>query len=326
LSAAGARAQSNGVAGVPGLSGILPLTAGSVLVYWPPGSTALRLVAEGASGKAGVRAVRTGSGWAVMEGLLAGQDYRFRLTDGYILGPVRFHTHGDPYVEWGFVPAPAPGVGERGADAPLLLSRTEITNELYLRYCREAGAPYPEEPNFRDVRDYLQNYPHHPVVNVTWHGAAGFCDWLSRTLGLPPGSVRLPAEAEWERAARASSGLYPWGDARPDKTRAHYGDSRPARVGSYPASPDGLWDLAGNVWEWCRDWYVPEEPSGAAGEPLFKVVRGGSWADPPDMLRMEARGKLSPGVGLSTVGFRVARPLPEGFPGAAAALMDETGK
>jgi formylglycine-generating enzyme required for sulfatase activity len=189
------------------------------------------------------------------------------------------------------------------------------------------------------VRDYLQNYPRHPVVNVTWYGAVGFCNWLSRRMGLPlvyagtektnaPGA-RLPTEAEWERAARLSGGRYPWGDESADPTRANYrqisstGGGSPARVGSYPANPAGLWDLAGNVWEWCQDWYVPNDAPAGFAAPLFKVLRGGSWADPAESLRSQVRGKLSPDLGLSTVGFRVALSLPPGFPGSASALVNK---
>jgi formylglycine-generating enzyme required for sulfatase activity len=94
------------------------------------------------------------------------------------------------------------------------------------------------------------------VVGVSWVEAREFCRWLSEESGK---KMELPTEAQWERAARGDDGRkYPWGDEEPDGTRAHYGkdwEEGPMPVGSHPAGkgPYGHMDLAGNVWEWCRD-------------------------------------------------------------------------
>jgi formylglycine-generating enzyme required for sulfatase activity len=112
--------------------------------------------------------------------------------------------------------------------------------------------------------DYFLNYPDCPKVNVTWRDAKAYRDWVGRD---------LPTEARWEKAARGYDGrACPWGDGPPDGTRGNFADRSAANqvsdtsrddgyaftapVGSYPAgaSPYGCLDMAGNVWEWCRDW------------------------------------------------------------------------
>ena len=153
----------------------------------------------------------------------------------------------------------------------------------------------------------------HPVKEVTWYGAAAYCDWLSLREGLPraydhdtwqcnghdPYSAqgyRLPTEAEWERACRAGTTTpFHTGDCLDAGTEANYNGNHPYNdcpdgsyegwtvpVGSYPANEWGLHDMHGNLYEWCNDWYTSyggdeTDPAGPSGPEAYRVLRGGSW-------------------------------------------------
>ncbi len=138
-------------------------------------------------------------------------------------------------------------------------------------------------------------HPNRPVTRVSWYEAAGYCAWKG---------VRLPTEAEWERAAAGEGKReYPWGDERPEATRANYRETGPGHatpVGLYPAgaTPEGLQDMAGNVWEWCADWYE---------EGKYRVLRGGAWYDTYDILRAADRYGVEPEYRNDNIGFRLAR-------------------
>ena len=134
----------------------------------------------------------------------------------------------------------------------------------------------------------------HPIVNVTWHDAKAYATWARK---------RLPTEAEWEKAARGGldGQRYPWGNTI-DRSKANYVTARVGRtisVGSYCPNGYGLYDMAGNVWEWCLD-----ARENVTGE---RVLRGGSWGSPARNLRVDYRGSSTPGSWNAHCGFRCAR-------------------
>ncbi len=165
---------------------------------------------------------------------------------------------------------------------PFYLQRHEVTNAEYRRFDPRHAPGAPGD---------------HPVVHVSWYDAMAYAAWFGGT---------LPTEAEWELAARGPAGrTYPWGNERPTRTRANYdydgsGGGRPtgtSPVGSFPegATPERIHDLAGNVWEWCRD-----------GLPNTRVLKGGSFFNGERFLAAATRNSLHPEGSESVVGFRVA--------------------
>ena len=186
------------------------------------------------------------------------------------------------------------------------IDKTEVTVAEYRRFCEATGRSLPEAPSWGWKDD-------HPVVKVTWEEATAYAVWAGK---------QLPTEAEWEKAARGTDGReYPWGkkwDAGKCVNKSNSGNGTQP-VGSHPAgaSPCGALDMAGNVWEWCADWfdenYYPSAPASNPHGPdsgRARVVRGGAWcdADPGD-LRVAVRDGLGPTSGLGLLGFRcVLRP------------------
>ncbi len=164
--------------------------------------------------------------------------------------------------------------------------------------------------------DRKWNGPNFPVVAVSWYEAAAYAQWLSRKMGK---DYRLPTEAQWEKAARSSRGFqYPWGDDfDKDKCNSDEGElNRTSPVGIFPsgASPYGCMDMAGNVWEWCADWYSgdyykksPTKNPQGPSQGDYRVLRGGSWGFLSDLLRCAARGLVDPWRYWVGHGFRVVR-------------------
>lgn len=156
-----------------------------------------------------------------------------------------------------------------------------------------------------------------PVVNVNWYAAVAYCRWLGK---------RLPTEAEWEYAARGGqSTIFPWGDEPADKTRANYaatGLGTTSPVGAFPANPYGLFDMAGNVWQFLADEWKPYPATPlknpVAGENRFaerdahlqvktrRVIRGGSFDGAPVNLWVEYRDSHTSNGSREFVGFRCA--------------------
>jgi sulfatase modifying factor 1 len=182
----------------------------------------------------------------------------------------------------------------------------------------------------------------HPVMDVTWYGSVAYCDWLSLQQNLPraydhstwqcnagnpytaPG-YRLPTEAEWEYACRAGAQTpFSTGACLDAGTEANYHGSYPytgcptgpyvgwtVPVGSYPVNAFGLYDMHGNLWEWCNDWYgtyggTVTDPVGA-GAGSYRVFRGGSWYSGAWGCRSAIRYGNDPSYGNNYLGFRVVR-------------------
>ena len=155
-----------------------------------------------------------------------------------------------------------------------------------------------------DRWDEQQRHPNRPVVHVSWYEAAAYARWAEK---------RLPTEAQWELAARGTEGRrYPWGAATPTDRHASFGGRTESAtpVGIYPdgCTPEGVHDLAGNVWEWCSDWYGsyeagdemdPAGPESGKG----RVLRGGAFGSGPGYLRCASR-IYTPGRAFNDVGFR----------------------
>ncbi len=189
------------------------------------------------------------------------------------------------------------------------LGSTEITNEQYEQF----DAPHGKRPNRGANTD--------PVTNITWDQAKAFCDWLSKKEGKP---YRLPTEAEWEYACRAgSTTLYSTGETITPK-QANYGldaegkvTNKVQPVGSYPANAFGLFDMHGNVAEWCHDWYGPYDSSEQTdpvgrSDGYAKVVRGWSYyrqkeAKDSRYLRCSNRSGFMPDDANKYTGFRVVQ-------------------
>jgi len=185
----------------------------------------------------------------------------------------------------------------------------EVTAGQYRKFCKATGHAEPSHPSWGKQPD------DHPVVLVSWHDAQGYCQWAE---------ARLPTEAEWEYAAKGGEDrVFPWGNEwdrkKANSASFHVGKDlvhfalwmsefaikKPWETkvmttpgGKFPANPYGLYDLAGNVWEWCEDWYdrYPDstEKSENFGE-KYRVVRGGGWfAFLLNRLRCGNRGWFDP--------------------------------
>jgi formylglycine-generating enzyme required for sulfatase activity len=187
------------------------------------------------------------------------------------------------------------------------LDEHEVTNSEYAAFVRERRhrPPY----NWADGR-VPAGKEDFPVVDVSWVDADACCRWVGK---------RLPTEAEWERACRgyADGKVYPWGDDQPTAQLARFNAlDGPCAVGRFKPSYFGLYDLAGNVWEWCADWYEREyyerapdrNPAGPA-EGSYRVLRGGSWADEPKYLTCAYRSWARPAERSPNIGFRCAKSI-----------------
>lgn len=188
---------------------------------------------------------------------------------------------------------------------PFYLDKYPVTVEDYEKFMAATGH---REPKFYRHPEF--NGPRQPVTGVTWEDARAYAHWLGK---------ELPTEKQWEFAARGRANRkYPWGNLEPDTTRCNFGDylGMPSVVTMHEAgvTPEGLFDMAGNVHEWTLDAYVPYDPRNGGDNTKAtaprRVARGGSWHSKPSELRTTARKGLFPESQLTTVGFRCALSIP----------------
>ena len=199
----------------------------------------------------------------------------------------------------------------------------EVTNAQYAAFLNEQGNQSEGDEPWHRVslnRERIHErggswqiesgYGNYPVMVVSWYGAQSYCAWRGD---------RLPTEAEWEKAARGDDGReYPWGNESPSESllNSDFTEGDIVPVGSYPdgASPYGVYDMAGNVWEWVADWHDADfygnspdaNPSGPSlGE--LKVLRGGAWPSVSSNVRSAYRSGGRPLYAVNEIGFRCAR-------------------
>lgn len=191
-----------------------------------------------------------------------------------------------------------------------------VTNEQFLRFLEAMGGE--KDSNNHDIIRLRESrlkrsggklsiesgYSKHPVVGLTWYGAIAYAKWVGK---------RLPTEAEWEVAAcSAANHGYPYGEDI-EKSQANFFSSDTTAVMSYAPNELGLYDMAGNVYEWCQDWYgynyyevslqEPDQPKGPL-QGVYRVLRGGCWKSLKEDLRCSHRHRNNPGTVNRTYGFR----------------------
>ena len=186
------------------------------------------------------------------------------------------------------------------------MGKYEVTFAEYDKFCEDTGRDKPNDMDWgREDR---------PVINVSWEDAKAYTIWLSKKTGK---KFRLPSEAEWEYVARAGTSMeYSFGNFKNSlNSHAWYKDNsnnKTHKIGQKESNLWGVYDMHGNVYEWCEDWYqdnyinVPKDgTSSNNGSHKFKVLRGASWGDDSKYLRSADRNWFFPNISYSTYGFRL---------------------
>jgi formylglycine-generating enzyme required for sulfatase activity len=201
------------------------------------------------------------------------------------------------------------------------IGKYPVTNLQYRAFVEAKGVTAPTHWEGGKIPDGKET---HPVVNISWQDAEAFCQWATTLLQASTSAslakkIRLPTEAEWEKASRGTDGrLFPWGNEMPDDKRCNYtelvGDTTP--VGQYSPqsdSPYGCVDMVGNAWEWTTDWHHAEyyqksprrNPKGPdSGQ--ARVLRGGAMNSLAVLIRCAARTRFHPTLRYKNIGFRCA--------------------
>ncbi|MBN1272962.1 MAG: SUMF1/EgtB/PvdO family nonheme iron enzyme [Candidatus Aminicenantes bacterium] len=264
--------------------------------------------------------------WTVSENISPAKNYKVRVScegeDGIFGESAEFEiTNLLNTIDWIEVPAGWFAMGdnlEEGepGERPVhdvylngyYISKYEVTFEQYDIFCDDTGRSKPGDNGWgREKR---------PVINISWHDAKAYCDWLSNKTGE---DIHLPTEAQWEKAARGTDQRrYPWGNLDTNCNKANYSGciGKTSLVGTHSAgsSAYGVHDMAGNVWEWCKDWYDGEfynyspshNPQGPSSG-MYRVFRGGSWNRNSNYLRSSYRTGDHPNYKSTDVGFRLCR-------------------
>ncbi len=208
------------------------------------------------------------------------------------------------------------------------MDATEVTHAMFAKFLTANNNRTEGGLKWYDIEDVdakirrvgavfrpVSAYENRPVTEVTWYAAKAYCEWAGR---------RLPTEAEWEKAAQGgmSGKLYPWGSAAPTCQIGALNGAQHKEcisrevfeVARFASNQFGLFDMAGNVWEWTADWYgsdyysaSPPTNPGGPEDGLYRVARGGSWDSDPFYLRVSVRSRYQPLSSYSDVGFRCAQ-------------------
>jgi serine/threonine-protein kinase len=201
---------------------------------------------------------------------------------------------------------PAEGPQHKRTVDAFFIDKNEVTNEQYLEFVKASN--YSPPSHWKDGT-YPAGQGDFPVVNVSWNDARAYAEWAQK---------RLPSEFEWEYAARGTDGrLFPWGnEARIDAAVSkEIGLKTPQPVGSMPAgvSPFGVFDMYGNVWEWCENTFIPYPNSTypmTERDKGLKMLRGGAFSSEQsgnDQTTLTTRSAQEPGWKDPRVGFRCAK-------------------